>query len=67
MQLAYVDSTLSLTMRLEIGKLEIVFVAFLGIQLVTCFSSFSLGRVIAKFNSCWLYYFRDFLVSLYTS
>ena len=27
MQLAYVDSTLSLTMRLEIGKLVIVFVA----------------------------------------
>ena len=50
-------------MRLEIGKLLIVFVAFLDkelvnrMQLFTCFSSFSLGRVIAKFDSYWLYYF----------
>ena len=57
MQLTYVDSTLSLTMRLKIGKLVIVFVAFLDkqlanrIQLLTCFSSFSLGRVIAQFDS----------------
>ena len=29
MQLTYVDGTLSLTMRLEMGKLIIVFVAFL--------------------------------------
>ena len=46
MQLTYVDSTASLTMRLEIGKLVIVFVAFV---------EFSLGRVIAKFDSYWLY------------
>ena len=44
--LTYVDSTLSLTMRLEIGKLVIVFVALLDEQLVNkmkllrCFSSF---------------------------
>ena len=49
-------------MRLKIGKLVIVFVAFLDKQLVnriqslTCFSSFSLDRVIAKFDSYWLYY-----------
>ena len=55
-------------MRLEIGKLVNVFVAFLdkqlvnSIQLLTCFSSFSLGRVIAKFNSYWLYYFGSSLV-----
>ena len=34
MQLTYVDSILSLTMRLEIGKLVIVFVAFLDKQVV---------------------------------
>ena len=57
MQLTYLDSTASLTMRLEIGKLVIVFVAFLDkqlvyrMQLLTWFSSFSLGRVIAKFDS----------------
>ena len=67
MQLTYVDSTVSLTMRLEIGKLVIVFVAFSDKQLVsrmpllTCFSSFSLGRVIAKFDSYWLSYFRNSL------
>ena len=69
MQLTYVDSRMSLTMRLEIGKLLIVFVAFLEYQLVnslqvlTCFSSFSLGRVIAKFDSYWLYYFGSSLFS----
>ena len=58
MQLTYVDSTMSLTMRFEI--LVIVFVAFLekrvvnGMQFLTWFSLFSLGRVIAKFD--WLYY-----------
>ena len=52
-------------MRLEIGKLVIVFVAFLDKQLVnrmellTCFSSFSLGRVLAKFDSYWLSYFGN--------
>ena len=67
MQLTYVDNTLSLTMRLEIGKLVIVFVAFSDKQLVRrmqlfiCFSSLSLGRVIAKFDSYWLYYFRNSL------
>ena len=46
MQLTYVDSTLSLTMRLEIGKSVIVFVASLdkqlvnGMQLLTCFLHF---------------------------
>ena len=68
MQLTYVDSTIILTMRLEIGKLVIVFVAFIDKQLVNrmqllrCFSSFSLGRVIAKFDSYWLYYFGSSLV-----
>ena len=68
MQLTYVDSTMSLTMRLEIGKLVIVFVAFIDkqlvnrMQLLTCFSSFLLGRVIAKFDSYWLYYFGSSLV-----
>ena len=44
MQLTYADITLSLIMRLEIGKLVIVVVAFVGKQLVnrmqslTCFS-----------------------------
>ena len=67
MQLIYVDSTASLTMRLEIGKLVIVFVAFLDqqlvnrMQLLTCFSSFSLGGVIAKFDSYWLCYFGSSL------
>ena len=57
MQLTYVDSTMSLTMRLEIGKFVNVFVVFLDKHLVnrmlllTCFSSFSLGRIIAKFDS----------------
>ena len=52
-------------MRLGIGKLVIVFVAFLDKQLVNrmrllpCFSSFSLGGVIAKFDSYWLYYSRN--------
>ena len=65
MQLAYVDSTMSLFMRLEIGKLVIVFVAVLDkqlvnrMQLLTCFSSFSLGRV---FDSYWLYYIRSSLL-----
>ena len=68
MHLTYVDITLSLTMRLEIGRLAIVFVAFLDkqlvnrMQLLTCFSSFSLGRVIAKFDSYWLYYFGSSLL-----
>ena len=68
MQLTYVDSTMSLTMRLEIGKLVIVFVAFIDkqlvnrMQLLTWFSSFSLGRVIAKVDSYWLYYFGSSLV-----
>ena len=68
MQLTYVDSTMSLAMRLEIGKLVIVFVAFIDkqlvnrMQLLTCFSSFSLGRVFAKFDSYWLYYFGSSLV-----
>ena len=66
-QLSHVDSTISLTMRLEIGKLVIVFVAFLDKQLVnrmqvlTCFSSFSLARVIAKVDSYWPYYFGSSL------
>ena len=61
MQVTYIDSRMSLNMRLEIGTLIVVFVAFLDkqlvnmIQLLTCFSSFSLGRVIAKFDSYWLY------------
>ena len=48
MQLTYVDSTLSITMRLEIEKLVIVFVPFLdkqlvdGMQLLTCFLLFHL-------------------------
>ena len=52
-------------MRLEIGKLVIVFVALLDkqlvnrMQLLTCFSSFSFGRVIAKFDSYWPYYFGN--------
>ena len=63
MQLTYVDSTLSLTIRLEKGNSVVVFAAFLDkqlvkrMQLLTCFSSFSLGEVIAKFDSYWLYYF----------
>ena len=67
MQLTYVDSTVRLTMRLEIGKLVIIFVASLDkqlvkrMQLLTCFSSFSLGRVITKFDSYWLYYFGSSL------
>ena len=68
MHLTYVDITLSLTMRLEIGRLVIVFVAFLDkqlvnrMQLLACFSSFSLGRVFAKFDSYWLYYFGSSLL-----
>ena len=68
MQLTYVDSTMCLTMRIEIGKLVIVFVAFIDkqlvyrMQLLTWFSSFSLGRVIAKFDSYWPYYFGSSLV-----
>ena len=73
MQLTYIDSTMSLTMRLEIGKLVIVFVAFLDkqlvnrMQLLTCFSLFSLGRVFAKFDSYWLYYLVVPYLSLYNS
>ena len=58
-------------MRLEIGKLVIVFVAFLNkqlvnrMQLLTCFSSFSLGGVLAKFDSYWLYYCVIPYLSLY--
>ena len=54
-------------MRHEIGKLVIVFVAFLDkqlvnrMQLLACFSSFSLDGVIAKFDSYWLYYFGSSL------
>ena len=46
MLLTYVDSAERLTMRLEIGKLVIVFEAFLDkkvvnmMKLFTCFSSF---------------------------
>ena len=67
MQLTYEDSTLSVTMGLEIGNLVIAFVAFLDkqlvnrMQLLTCFSSLSLGKVVAKFDSYWLYYFRNSL------
>ena len=73
MQLTYVDSTISLTMRLEIGKLVIIFVAFLDeqlvnrMQLLSCFSLFSLGRVIAKFDSYWLCYLVVPYLSLYIS
>ena len=73
MQLTYIDSTMSLTMRLEIGKLVIVFVAFLDkqlvnrMQLLTCFSLFSLDRVFAKFDSYWLYYLVVPYLSLYNS
>ena len=68
MQLTCIDSTLSLAMRFKIWKLVIVFVACLDkqlvkrMQLLTCFSSFSLGRAIAKFDFYWLYYFGNSLV-----